>query len=99
MLKNLATVHIGRVKTFMSLHTSQLALRELYPHDHSTCITIKKMEGSSAVLQAEDGKKLEWEFDKCCSDPDKLSFKEEGRTLVNLVLEGIFLNFLIKLIQ
>jgi hypothetical protein len=57
------------------------------------------MEGSSAVLQAEDGKKLEWEFDKCCSDPDKLSFKEEGRTLVNLVLEGIFLNFLIKLIQ
>lgn len=92
MLKNLATVHVGRVKTFMSLHTSNLALRELYTHDHSTCISIKKTEESSVILQAEDVKRLEWEFDKCCSDPDRLSFNEERRTLVNLVLEGISLH-------
>ncbi|CEP19494.1 hypothetical protein [Parasitella parasitica] len=88
MFKNLATVHIGNVKTFVHLHKTQTELRELHPHDHSACLSIKKLEGSPDILQAQDHQPLEWKVDKCCSDPDKLVFDEEIHTLANLVVKG-----------
>ncbi|KAI8639180.1 hypothetical protein BD408DRAFT_435390 [Parasitella parasitica] len=88
MFKNLATVHISSIKTFVHLHKTQAELRELYPHDHSTCLSIKKKEGSQDILQAQVHQKLEWKVDKCCNDPDKMAFDEEKHTLANLVAKG-----------
>ncbi|KAL9537062.1 hypothetical protein MBANPS3_012116 [Mucor bainieri] len=85
MYKNLATVHIDKIKTFVSLHKTKLELLELHPHDHSACLSIRE---PSTIQAADRTMRIQWTMDACCRNPEKLAIEAEAQMLADLVLQG-----------